>query len=74
MVFLTSLLIGYSAAMLRSAVAVVFVSCLLTVVFSASFILSGTPLVSLLVSIAGFNVGLVCCAGAYLVRMGLRSA
>jgi hypothetical protein len=74
MVFITALLIGYLAAMLRSAVAVVLVSFLLTLVFIVSFVLSGTSVLSLLIAIAGFNAGLVCCATAYLVRTGFRTA
>jgi hypothetical protein len=58
MIFVTALATGLFTAMLRSAFAVIAVAFMIGLVFLAAFLISGASLLSLVLSILGFNVGL----------------
>lgn len=74
MVVITSLLTGFFAAMLRSLFAVILVAFLISIAFLVAAILYGTSVIVLLLSIAGFNAGLILFAATYILRSGARSA
>jgi hypothetical protein len=65
MVLVTSLLTGLFTAMLRSLFAVIAVAFLISFTFAAAFVLYGASVVSLVLSIVGFNAGLLLFAGAH---------
>lgn len=72
MVLITSVLTGFFAAMLRSLFAMIAVAFLISVLFFVAFALYGAPLIGLILSIAGFNIGLIIFAAAYILRSGAR--
>jgi hypothetical protein len=65
---------GLFAAMLRSAFAVIIVAFLIAVLFAVAFVLYGASLVSLVLSLIGFNAGLALYGAAYIVASRSRSA
>jgi hypothetical protein len=65
---------GLFAAMLRSAVAVIMVAFLISLVFLGAFICYGASVVGLAISILGFNAGLILFVAAHLVRSRQHSA
>ena len=74
MILITSLFTGIFAAMLRSLFAVISVAFMISVAFAAAAVLGGTSVVLLLLSMAGFNAGLILFAAAHVYRSGARSA
>ncbi|MDB5524642.1 MAG: hypothetical protein JWM58_2405 [Rhizobium sp.] len=73
MIFVTSLVTGLFAAMLRSLFATIAVSFLICIVFAVAFALNGASVSALLISIAGFNGGLILFAAAHIFGSGARS-
>lgn len=67
MILATSLVIGFLTATLRSAFAVIAVAFMIGLVFAAALALSGASLFALLMSVLGFNLGLVTFGAGYLV-------
>lgn len=74
MVLVTSLFTGLFAAMLRSLFAVIIVSFLIAVAFLGSFLFYGASILGLVISIIGFNFGLIVFAAAHFLRSGAHSA
>ena len=68
MIFATALATGLFTAMLRSAFAVILVACLIGLVFLLAFVLSGASVFGLLLSILGFNAGLIAFGVGCLIR------
>lgn len=67
MIFATALATGLFTAMLRSAFAVIVVACMIGLVFLSAFVLSGASAFGLLMSILGFNAGLIVFGAGYLI-------
>lgn len=67
MIFATSLAIGLFTAMLRSAFAVIAVSFMIGLVFVVALVMSGASLFALLMSVLGFNAGLITFGAGYLI-------
>jgi len=67
MIFATALATGLFTAMLRSAFAVIVVACMIGLVFLSAFVLSGASVFGLLMSILGFNAGLIVFGAGYLI-------
>lgn len=67
MIFATALATGLFTAMLRSAFAVIAVAVMIGIVFLAAFLFSGAGLLGLVLSILGFNAGLVTFGVGYFV-------
>jgi hypothetical protein len=65
MIVMTTILTGLTTAMLRSATALILVAFMIFVAFAVAYLFFGTGLFSLLMSIAGFNAGLVLFAAAH---------
>jgi hypothetical protein len=65
---------GMFAAMLRSAFAVIIVAFLIAFTFLLAFVLYGTSLASLALTIIGFNGGLLLYGAAHIVASRTRSA
>lgn len=59
MIFATALATGLFTAMLRSAFAVIAVAFMIGLIFLAAFLVSGAGILGLVLSILGFNAGLV---------------
>jgi ABC-type transport system involved in multi-copper enzyme maturation permease subunit len=74
MVIWTSLLTGLFSAMLRSLVALVLISWMICLVFAIAYIFFDAPFSSFLISLAGFNLGLILYMAAQLLRARLESA
>jgi hypothetical protein len=70
MIFATALATGLFTAMLRSAFAVSAVAFAIGLIFLTAFLISGAGIVSLLVSILGFNAGLITFSAGYVVASG----
>ena len=70
MIFATALAMGLLTAMLRSAFAVIAVAIMIGVVFLAAFLLSGASIFGLVMSILGFNAGLITFGVGYMVLSG----
>ena len=67
MIFATSLAIGVSTAMLRSAFAVIAVAFMIGLVFVVALLVSGASLFGLLMSVLAFNLGLITFGAGYLI-------
>lgn len=67
MIFLTTLATGVITGMLRSVLAVIVVSFLICATFACAALTGPASLVSFVLSILGFNAGLVLLLGGYLV-------
>lgn len=74
MVLTTSLFTGLFAAMLRSLFAMILVAFLIAVVFLVAYLFYGASVVGFVLSILGFNLGLILFAAAHFARSGTRSA
>lgn len=74
MILVTSMMTGLFAAMLRSAFAVIIVAFLIAVLFAVAFVFYGASLISLALSLIGFNAGLALYGAAYIVASRSRSA
>lgn len=59
MIFATALATGLFTAMLRSAFALIAVAFMIGIVFLTTFLISGAGIFGLVMSILGFNAGLV---------------
>ena len=70
MIFATALATGLFTAMLRSAFAVIAVGFMIGLVFLTAFLISGASLVGLLMSVLGFNAGLITFGAGYLFATG----
>lgn len=73
MVLMTSLLTGLVAAMLRSLFAVIIVAFLVSATFLVAFFAFGTPIFLFVLTIIGFNGGLILYAVACVIRARARS-
>jgi hypothetical protein len=67
MIFATALAIGVSTAMLRSVFAVIAVAFMIGLVFTVALVVSGASLFALLMSVLGFNVGIIAFGAGYLI-------
>ena len=67
MILATSLAIGFSTAMLRSAFAVIAVAFMIAMVFVVALVMSGASIFGLLMSVLGFNLGLIAFGAGYLI-------
>ncbi|MBX9458424.1 MAG: hypothetical protein KL863_21635 [Rhizobium sp.] len=56
--------------MLRSAFAVIAVACMIGIVFIAAFVISGASILGLVMSVIGFNAGLVTYALSLILSSG----
>ncbi|MCB1445388.1 MAG: hypothetical protein KDJ87_06195 [Rhizobiaceae bacterium] len=74
MIFAVALATGLFTAMLRSAFAVIAVAFMIGLIFLAAFLISGASVVGLLMSLLGFNAGLVTYGAGYLIFSGGSSA
>ena len=74
MIFAVALATGLFTAMLRSAFAVIAVAFMIGLIFLAAFLISGASVVGLLMSLLGFNAGLVTYGAGYLIFSGGPSA
>jgi hypothetical protein len=70
MIFATALATGLFTAMLRSAFAVIAVAFMISLIFLAAFLVSGAGIFGLVLSILGFNAGLVTFALGFLLSSG----
>lgn len=61
---------GFFTAMLRSAFAVIAVACMIGIVFIAAFVISGASILGLVMSVIGFNAGLVTYALSLILSSG----
>jgi hypothetical protein len=59
MIFVTALATGLFTAMLRSAFAVIAVAFMIGLVFLVAFLASGASILSFVLSVLGFNAGLM---------------
>jgi hypothetical protein len=59
MIFATALATGLFTAMLRSAFAVIAVAFMIGLIFLVAFLISGASILGLILSVIGFNAGLV---------------
>jgi len=67
MIFATSLAIGISTAMLRSAFAVIAVAFMIGLLFTVALVMTGASLFGLLMSVLGFNLGIITFGAGYLI-------
>ncbi|MDO6964365.1 hypothetical protein [Rhizobium alvei] len=67
MIFATAMMLGVSAALLRSVVSIILVAFLLVVAFLIAYIFTGASFMSLGLAVAGYNVGLVMVAGYHVL-------
>jgi hypothetical protein len=67
MILATSFAIGFFTATLRSSFAVIAVAFMIGLVFVAALVISGASLFGLLMSVLGFNLGLITFGAGYLV-------
>lgn len=67
MILATSMAIGLFTAMLRSAFAVIAVAFMIGLVFVVALVMSGAGLFGLLMSVLGFNLGLITFGAGYLI-------
>lgn len=74
MIFATALATGLFTAMLRSAFAVIAVAFMIALVFLAAFLISGASIISFLVSVAGFNAGLIAFGAGYMINSAVTSS
>ncbi|KAA3510952.1 hypothetical protein RMS29_000820 [Agrobacterium rosae] len=76
MVFILGISLGVAALALRSVTAVAATGILIAVVFAAAALVSasGVHVLSLLIALAGYNVGIAGIFGAMVAVRGLRTA
>jgi hypothetical protein len=74
MVVATSFLIGLTAALLRSMLAIILVAFLIATVFVVALCAHGALWINLLIAIACFNAGLIFVMAAYVTYKRLHSA
>jgi hypothetical protein len=76
MVFVLGISLGVAALALRSVTAVAATGILIAVAFAAAALVSasGVHVLSLLIALAGYNVGIACTFGAMVAVRGLRTA
>lgn len=74
MIFMTALATGLFAAMLRSAFAVIAVAFMIALAFVAALLISGASIFSLLISIAGFNAGLITFGAGYMINSAISTS
>jgi hypothetical protein len=74
MLFLTAILLGTSAGLLRSAFSIAFVAVLIIIAFIAAGALSGGlwPFGKLAVALVGYNAGLISLIGGLFVAQRFR--
>ena len=72
MIFVTSLITGIFAALLRSMFALISVAVLICVAFGFAAVLYGTSFMAFLLAIGGFNAGLILLAVGHMVLSGPR--
>lgn len=70
MILATSTLTGLFSALLRSAFAVVIVAFLIAVIAIAGVVFYGASIITALLVIAGFNLGLIAAALGYMLLGG----
>ncbi|MCV3766156.1 MULTISPECIES: hypothetical protein [unclassified Rhizobium] len=70
MILTTSTLTGLFSALLRSAVAVILVAFLISVVAIAGVVVYGASIFTALLVVAGFNLGLIAAALGYVLFGG----
>ena len=73
MIFVTASAIGLFTAMTRSAFAVIAVAAMIGIAFLAAFAISGASFFSLVMSIAGFNLGLITVGAGYVITSAVGS-
>ncbi len=76
MVFILGISLGVAALALRSLTAFAATGILITVAFAAAALISasGVHVLSLLIALAGYNVGIACAFGVMLAMRGMRTA
>lgn len=76
MVFILGIALGVVALALRSISAIATIGALIAVAFgvAALFSASGVHIITLLIALAGYNVGMGGAIGVFLVLRGLRTA
>lgn len=74
MIFATALATGLFTAMLRSAFAVIAVAFMIGLVFLAAFVISGASILGLVLSVLGFNAGLVTFALGLFLSSGSQTS
>ncbi|MDB5550256.1 MAG: hypothetical protein JWL86_240 [Rhizobium sp.] len=67
MIFATALATGLFTAMLRSAYALIAVAFMIALAFFAAFLISGAGIFTFLVSVAGFNAGIITFGAGYVI-------
>lgn len=73
MIFATALATGLFTAMLRSAFALIAVAFMIGLIFFTAFIISGAGILGLVLSILGFNAGLITFALGHLLSSGTQT-
>lgn len=73
MIFATALATGLFSAMMRSAFAVIAVAFMIALAFFAAFLISGASIFALLVSIAGFNAGIITFGAGCVINASVTS-
>ena len=76
MVFILGICLGVAALALRSMTAIAATGTLIAIVFSvaALFSASGVHIVTLLIALAGYNVGIGGAIGVFMALRGMRTA
>ena len=67
MIFATALATGLFTALLRSAFAVITVAAAIGLIFLAAFLISSASIVGLVMSVIGFNAGLITYGIGYII-------
>lgn len=67
MIFATALATGLFTAMMRSAFALIAVAFMIALAFFAAFLISGASIFTFLVSVAGFNAGIITFGAGYVI-------
>lgn len=70
MIFATALATGLFTALLRSAFAVIAVAAAIGIIFLAAFLISSASVIGLVLSVIGFNAGLLTYGIGYLIASG----
>lgn len=73
MIFATALATGLFTAMLRSAFALIAVAFMIGLIFFTAFIISGAGILGLVLSILGFNAGLITFALGHFLSSGTQT-
>lgn len=76
MIFLTAMVLGMTAVMLRSAFCIVLICLMMAVAFGAAAFVSAGPVAFLpfVIAVAGYNTGIVSLLAGMLVVHRLRTA